>query len=455
MHTTSRLPLANSSMELATAWQNPAAAGAAAAPFYNLQRFPGYYQAAFPQLSSAYLHSLWPQNSWPPQPPTAAQQFQQHHLEQQRQAEAVAATAAVSLSAKNQSFNIIQWLKYFCSNGNFFIITVKFSHCNISMFFQQYGQLTNSTWMGANTQISADTSPFTGATGDNRLRNAVSDQISSPVVTSNINFQMAITAAAGTCSQRPATTITAITNQPSIVGQNISAQSNQLLQSLAQHTPASRSVRALACSTVSGNIIPSARATSTHHHYSANSRSFEMQGVSRLTDRCSTQVVATPSSIDSIKRMECDSSVPSPPKSQQQATAAVFGVVPPIVGGIHRTPTTVVSSQPVRTSVTAIHAATQVQAQVPSPLPSAATVESGSVRRFSNHGITTAVSTCNPFSVPSTVPSTLTEMSVSTVIPSPSTSGVSAEPCQMRILLTKTSVTTEERRMDELQRGMR
>lgn len=94
LHTASRLPLANPSMELATSWQNPAAAGAAAAPFYNLQRFPGYYQAAFPQLSSAYLHSLWPQNPWPSQSPAAAQQFQQHQLEQQKQVEAV----AVSLS---------------------------------------------------------------------------------------------------------------------------------------------------------------------------------------------------------------------------------------------------------------------------------------------------------------------------------------------------------------------
>lgn len=96
MHMASRLPLTNPSVELATSWQNPAAAGAAAAPFYNLQRFPGYYQAAFPQLSSAYLHSLWPQNPWQSQSHTAAQQFQHHQLEQQKQVEAVAVSLSFS-----------------------------------------------------------------------------------------------------------------------------------------------------------------------------------------------------------------------------------------------------------------------------------------------------------------------------------------------------------------------
>uniref|UniRef100_A0A0R3RXM0 FHA domain-containing protein n=1 Tax=Elaeophora elaphi TaxID=1147741 RepID=A0A0R3RXM0_9BILA len=417
LHAASRLPLTNPSMELATSWQTPAAAaaaGAAAAPFYNLQRFPGYYQAAFPQLSSAYLHSLWPQNPWPSQSPATAQQFQHHQLEQQKQVEAVT----------------------------------------------QYGQLTNSAWMGANAQIAADTSSFMGTANDNRLRAVPSEQASSPRVTSNITVQMATTATvAGACSQRSASTTSAtVTDQsPGIVGQNISAQSNQLLQSLAQHTSASRSARAPVSAILSGNI-PVTRSGTTatrQQHYSTNSRVVDAQRVSRLTDCSPAQVIATPSAIDSVKRMECDSSVPSPPKSQQQqqSTAAMFGVVPTGVG-IHRTATTAVLSQPSSLSpITAIHAPTQLQAQVPTPIPPAAAAVPGSERKFSNDRILTTISTCSTFTVSSAVPTAISGMNVGAVTATPagSVASISALP-QVRLSPAATPVITQERPMEELQR---
>ncbi|KAL3994776.1 FHA domain family protein [Acanthocheilonema viteae] len=411
LHAASRLPLANPTMELSTSWQNSAAAGAAAAPFYNLQRFPDYYQAAFPQFSSAYLHSLWPQNPWPSQSPTAVQQFQHHQLEQQKHVEAVA----------------------------------------------QYGQLTSPAWMGANAQIAADTSSFMGTACDNRLRTVVSEQASSPRVTSNITVQMAVTAAVGgACSQRSATATAAVTDQSSGIDvQNISTQSNQLLQSLAQHTSASRSARAPISATISGNI-PVTRGSRTaatrQHHCSTSSRAIDIQRVSKLTDCTPAQVIATPSAVDSVKRMECDSSVPSPPKSQQQqqTTAAMFGVVPTGVVGIHRTATAVLS-QPSLSPVTAIHPPAQVQAQTPTSIPSVAAVAGGE-RRFSNDRISTAVSTCSTFTASSAVPTAMTGMNLGAVTPTPAGSVASAALSQMPVSPTATSVITQERPMEELQR---
>lgn len=326
------------------------------------------------------------------------------------------------------------------------------------MFFQQYGQLTNSAWMGANAQIAADTSSFMGTAGDNRLRTVVSEQASSPRVTSNITVQMAATAAvAGACSQRSTTATAAVTDQPSgVVGQNISTQNNQLLQSLAQHTAASRSARALASGTVSGNIQvtrSSGTAATRQHHYSTSSRVMDTQRVSRLTDCSPAQVIATPSAIDSVKRMECDSSVPSPPKSQQQqqTTAAMFGVVPTGVVGIHRTTTTAVSSQPSLSPVTAIHAPVQVQAQAPASIPSSV---ASSERRFSNDRISSAISTCSTFTVSSAVPTAITGMNVGAVTPTPAGSGASAALPQVPMSPTATPVITQERPMEELQRGI-
>ncbi|CAG9529843.1 unnamed protein product [Cercopithifilaria johnstoni] len=415
LHAASRLPLANPSMELATSWQNPATAGAAAAPFYNLQRFPGYYQAAFPQLSSAYLHSLWPQNPWPSQSPTAVQQFQHHQLEQQKQVEAVA----------------------------------------------QCGQLTNPVWMGANAQIAVDTSSFMGTAGDNRLRTIISEQASSPRVTSNITVQMAVTAAvAGACSQRSATATAAVTDQSSgIVGQNISTQSNQLLQSLAQHTSASHSARGLPSATMSGNIPVTRNSGTTtirRHQYSTTLRAADTQKVSRLADCSPVQVIATPSAIDSVKRMECDSSVPSPPKTQQQqqTTGAMFGAVPAGVVSIHRTTTTAVLSQPSISSITAIYAPAQVQAQDPTPILSAAAVAAlpGSERRFSNDRISKTVSTCSTFTVSNAVSTAMTGMNVGAITPAPVGSVASAALPQVPMSSTATSVITQEKPMEELQR---
>lgn len=435
LHTaTSRLPLANPAMELATSWQNPAtaSAAAAAAPFYNLQRFPGYYQAAFPQLSSAYLHSLWPQNPWPSQSSTAAQHFQHHQLEQQKQVEAVAATAA------------------------------------------QYGQLTNAAWMGANAQITADNSSFMGTTGDNRLRAVVSERVSSPRITSNITFQMAASAAVtGSCSQRSTTTIAPIIDQSAgVVNQNINAQSNQLLQSLAHHAPVSRSARVPASAT--GNI-PTTRNSGTtatrQHHYSTNSRIIDAQRTSRLTTDCSpAQVIATPSAIDCVKRMECDSSVPSPPKNQQQQTAAaMFGAAVSTVG-IQRAATTAaaaVSSQLSQSSITAIHAPTQVQAQTatqiqaqtatqvqgPTLTKSTATAVPGSERRFNNNRISAAVSTCSGiFTVSNVAPTSMTAMNMGAVTSTAAGSVPSTALSQMPVSPIASSVMTQEKPMEVLQR---
>ncbi|MCP9262042.1 hypothetical protein DINM_005338 [Dirofilaria immitis] len=414
LHAASRLPLANPSMELATSWQNPVA-GATTTPFCSLQRFPGYYQAAFPQLSSAYLHSLWPQNPWPSQSPTAAaQQFQQHHLEQQKHAEAVAATAV------------------------------------------QYGQLSSPTWIGANAQIAADTSTFMGAISDNRLHThaVASEQTTSPRITSNVTFQMATTAAvAGGCSQRSVTTSAAVTDQPSgVIGQNISPQNSQLLQSLAQHRSVSRSTRTPASATISGNIpITRSNGTTTavtrQFHYSTNSR------VNRLLP---AQVIATPSAIDSVKRMECDSSVPSPPKSQQQQqqqqmAAAMFGIGPTSVVGTHRPVSAAVSSQSSLSPVTAIHVPSQVQVQVPAPVLSAA--ESVNERRFSSDRISTAISTCNSFTVSNTVPTVMTVMNMGAITSTSVASVTSVALSQIPMSSTTTSTITQERPMEELQRA--
>uniref|UniRef100_A0AAF5PW22 FHA domain-containing protein n=1 Tax=Wuchereria bancrofti TaxID=6293 RepID=A0AAF5PW22_WUCBA len=432
LHTaTSRLPLANPSMELTSSWQNPAAtagaaAAAAAAPFYNLQRFPGYYQAAFPQLSSAYLHSLWPQNPWPSQSSTAAQQFQQHQLKQQKQVEAVAATAA------------------------------------------QYGQLTNAAWMGANAQIASDSSSFMGTTGDNRLRAVVSEEVSSPRLTSNITFQMASSAAVtGPCSQRSTTTIAPITDH-SVVSQNINAQNNQLLHSLAHHTSASRSARIPISATVSGNI-PITRNSGTtatrQHHYSTNSRIVDAQRISRLTTDCSSsQVIATPSAIDCVKRMECDSSVPSPPKNQQQqATAAMFGTgVSTGIVGIQRATTATaaaaaaVSSQLSLSPITAIHAPIQVQAQTATQLQAPTLTKSaaisGSERRFNNDRISAPISTGSIFTVSNVAPTSMTTMNMGAVTSTAARSVPSAMLSQMSMSSTASSVMTQEKPMEELQR---
>uniref|UniRef100_A0A915PKR1 FHA domain-containing protein n=1 Tax=Setaria digitata TaxID=48799 RepID=A0A915PKR1_9BILA len=415
LHTASRLPLGNPPMELTSSWQNPTAAGAAAAaaPFYNLQRFPGYYQAAFPQLSPAYLHSLWPQNPWPSQSPTAAQQLQQHQLEQQKQAEAVAATAA-------------------------------------------YGHLTNSAWMGANAQIATDTSSFIGAASDSRLRAVVSEQASSPRVASNITVQTAATAVAGACSQRSGTSTAAVTDQPTgDIGQNVGTQSTQLLQSLAQHTSTSHSSRTV--SSVAGNIsVPrsSGTAASRQHHYSVSSRTVDAQRISRLTDCSPAQVIATPSAIDSVKRMECDSSVPSPPKNQQQqqTTSTMFGVVSTGIVGLHRTATTAVSSQPSFSPVTPIHAPTQVQAGAPSPVLSTAAVPVGE-RRFSNDRISTAVNTCSTLTVSNTVPITIAGMNVVGAV-TPTTTGpvASTTLSQMPLSPATPSIIAQEKPMEQLQR---
>ncbi|VDK66411.1 unnamed protein product [Onchocerca ochengi] len=417
----SRLPLAaNPSMDLTTSWQNPAA-NAAASPFYNLQRFPSYYQAAFPQLSSAYLHSLWPQNPWSSQSPTAAaQQFQQHQLEQQKHAvEAVAASAA------------------------------------------QYGQLTNPAWMSANAQIAADTSSFIGAAGDRLRAMQVSEQASSPRVSSNVAFQMAATAAvAGACSQHSATATSAVvTNQPSgIVGQNIISQSNQLLQSLAQHTSTLRSTRVPSSTTISGNITVTRNsgasttaiaAATRQHHYSASSRVVDLQKISRLTDCSPAQIIATPSAIDNVKRMECDSSVPSPPKSQQQqqqTAATIFGIGSTSIAGIHRTAITTVSSQPSLSLVTAVHAPAQVPASTPAPILSTTVAVPVNERRFSNDRISTAVSICNSFTVSSAVPTSVAGMNLGAIT---STSTASTALPQTS---TATSVITRERPMEDLQR---
>ncbi|KAM3719037.1 Transcription factor [Dirofilaria immitis] len=423
LHAASRLPLANPSMELATSWQNPVA-GATTTPFCSLQRFPGYYQAAFPQLSSAYLHSLWPQNPWPSQSPTAAaQQFQQHHLEQQKHAEAVAATAV------------------------------------------QYGQLSSPTWIGANAQIAADTSTFMGAISDNRLHThaVASEQTTSPRITSNVTFQMATTAAvAGGCSQRSVTTSAAVTDQPSgVIGQNISPQNSQLLQSLAQHRSVSRSTRTPASATISGNIpITRSNGTTTavtrQFHYSTNSRVVDTQRISRLTDCSPAQVIATPSAIDSVKRMECDSSVPSPPKSQQQQqqqqmAAAMFGIGPTSVVGTHRPVSAAVSSQSSLSPVTAIHVPSQVQVQVPAPVLSAA--ESVNERRFSSDRISTAISTCNSFTVSNTVPTVMTVMNMGAITSTSVASVTSVALSQIPMSSTTTSTITQERPMEELQRA--
>ncbi|OZC11162.1 hypothetical protein X798_01577, partial [Onchocerca flexuosa] len=423
----SRLPLAtNPSMDLTTSWQNPAAS-AAASPFYNLQRFPSYYQAAFPQLSSAYLHSFWPQNPWSSQSPTAAaQQFQQHQLEQQKHAvEAVAATAAMSL--------------------------------------QQYGQLTNPAWMSGNAQIATDTSSFIGTTGDRLRAMQASEQASSPRVSSNVAFQMAATAAAaGACSQRSATSSSAVvTNQPSgIVGQNIISQSNQLLQSLAQHTSALRSTKVPASATISGNITVTRNsgasttaiaAATRQHHYSTSSRVVDLQKISKLTDCSPAQIVATPSAIDNVKRMECDSSVPSPPKSQQQqqqTTPAIFGVGLTGIAGVHRTVTTTVSSQPSLSLATSIHAPAQVQVPATTPAPILSTTVAIPVneRRFNNDRISTAVSICNSFAVSNATPTSVAGINLG------ATTSTLTASIALPQTSTATSVIAQERPMEDLQR---
>lgn len=82
LHASPGFPLPTTSVDLPS-WQNPAGSATAAAtsPFYNLPRFPGYYQ--FPQINPAYLQSFWQQSPW--QPSAAAQQIQQHQLQQQHQ----------------------------------------------------------------------------------------------------------------------------------------------------------------------------------------------------------------------------------------------------------------------------------------------------------------------------------------------------------------------------------
>lgn len=310
--------------------------------------------------------------------------------------------------------------------------------------------------MGTNAQVAADTSSFMGTAGDNRLRNVASEQASSPRVTSNITVQMAVTAAvAGACSQRSATATAAITDQSSgIVNQNVSTQSNQLLQSLTQHTSVSRSARTPASATLSGNIRvtrSSATAVTRHDHCSTSLRVLDTQRVSRLMDCCPAQVIATPSAIDSVKRMECDSSVPSPPKNQQQqqTTAAMFNVVPTGVVGIHRTVPTAVLSQPSLSPKTTIHAPAQTQ----TPILLAATVPC-SERRFSNDRISTAVSNCSTFTASNALPTAMTAMNMVTVTSASLGSVPSTALPQAPMLPTATSTITQERPMEELQRGI-
>ncbi|VDK27812.1 unnamed protein product [Gongylonema pulchrum] len=69
-------------------FQSPATgtttAAATASPFYNLQTFPGCYQpSAFPPITPAYLHSIWPQG-WQSPARTIAH-FQHHQMQYQQQ----------------------------------------------------------------------------------------------------------------------------------------------------------------------------------------------------------------------------------------------------------------------------------------------------------------------------------------------------------------------------------
>lgn len=288
--------------------------------------------------------------------------------------------------------------------------------------------------MGASAQLAADTATLIGA-ADNRLRTAA-QPTPPPRVTS---AAAAVQAAPLGCSQQASTATASATPSPSSHGQNLSNQGSQFLHSFAQRsiptsltaaTSSSMPTDVRSIDTTVGSVTAAAAAVTSQQlesNFPLSSRATEVQRISRLTTECiPAQVIATPSAVDSVKRMECDSSVPSPPKSQ----ATMFGAVQSGSVGIHR--------------------AAPASAQVQAPLSLATSASIAAVTVTNGDRMNTsgrATTSSNAFNLSATAPPAVVVGATAQAAPSPA-STPHVPPTVV------TAASAQERPMEDLQRGM-
>uniref|UniRef100_A0A915B331 FHA domain-containing protein n=1 Tax=Parascaris univalens TaxID=6257 RepID=A0A915B331_PARUN len=256
LHSAQRLPLPTTSVDFPN-WQNAGASANPATSFYNLQRLPGYYSAAFSQLNPAYLQSLWQQNPWQ-QPAAAAQQLQQQQQHKQQQ----------GLMSES---------------------------------------LMDSSWMTAS--VASDLGVQSSATTGGHFRAPTIQQAvphSQPLASSTASMHAAVG------SQNPQSVARFATN---FAGGMMPPGAN-LLTSFAQRMCQQPSTSAVASGAVPSNAAAMAVA------------GFPLSATSHLATVASSSPVVTAASaaspapnVENVKRMECDSSVPSPPKTQQSAVS--------------------------------------------------------------------------------------------------------------------------------------
>uniref|UniRef100_A0A0M3IIS4 Bromodomain adjacent to zinc finger domain protein 2B n=1 Tax=Ascaris lumbricoides TaxID=6252 RepID=A0A0M3IIS4_ASCLU len=257
LHSAQRLPLPTTSVDFPN-WQNAGASTNPATSFYNLQRLPGYYSAAFSQLNPAYLQSLWQQNPWQ-QPAAAAQQLQQQQQHKQQQG------------------------------------------------LMQSESLMDSSWMTAS--VASDLGVQSSATTGGHFRAPTIQQAvphSQPLASSTASMHAAVG------SQNPQSVARFATN---FAGGMMPPGAN-LLTSFAQRMCQQPSTSAVASGAMPSNAAAMAVA------------GFPLSTTSHLATVASSSPAATATSaaspspnVENVKRMECDSSVPSPPKTQQSTVS--------------------------------------------------------------------------------------------------------------------------------------
>ncbi|MFH4980034.1 hypothetical protein AB6A40_006743 [Gnathostoma spinigerum] len=295
----SRFPLPTTTVEL-PGWQSAAAGSSPANPtFYNLQRFPGYYPTPFSNLGHHYLPNFWqaPAAAWQQQS-AAVQQLQQQQLQQRQQ-------------QQQQQQQPSQQQK---------------RHQGLT---PQIERLADSSWMDPNGSTMNFASLNTQAVG-----NTVNPlQSSNVAVQQNMTTQQltSLQAASGAATNAPSVPAFPSNLAPAVMPAGADLLTSAFAQRMyqqASNVPSSSASSNTASSSIAGsfnggmmgelNSMPSAAqsacAVSLSGFCSQNDASRLKS--SQISTTSTTDLATTSTKSEDVKRMECDSSVPSPPKSQ-------------------------------------------------------------------------------------------------------------------------------------------
>uniref|UniRef100_A0A0N5ABT8 J domain-containing protein n=1 Tax=Syphacia muris TaxID=451379 RepID=A0A0N5ABT8_9BILA len=285
LHASSAFPLPTTSVDFQS-WQNSGGgtSAAAASPFYNLPRFPGYYQ--FPQINPAYLPTLWPQAPW--QSSTTAQQIQQHQLHQQQKQNHPLMFGIISI-----------------------VYVIYYIHCCNACHDIQQSNPVDASWIGAS--MSADLNSPSAAPVSSFHPPAATRQISQTQPLSR-SVNVGVTQNAASVSGFPSNFTSGMMPSSANLLSSFQTMYQQQQQQQRQQLPRCP----VAVTAATGVTSDTGTVTALSSNFPLPRSSSTMQSQFPVQFSSTIANVPTASSVANVKRMECDSSVPSPPKTQHQ-----------------------------------------------------------------------------------------------------------------------------------------